>query len=296
MRTLARRSFGPIAAFLLLLVFVLNAQDQKQTDSPETVSVRVSIRDPLNSVISRGLTKDNFKIYEDKIEQTIDSSKQQADPISLGIVLDISSSMKHDNNLNKISAAISRLLRRKNAEDEYFVITFSETAQIQPIPNNVLPPEALVNKKGGDTALFDAVYLGLEQLKQSKRDRKALIIIANGEDNSSRHKPIEIRKLASESDTQINAILKQGMMGSNEIMEIVSLTGGSFFAPYNFSETEYYVDLIYRALQNQYIISYSPTNRNHDGKWRKITVKLNPPPDYPKVIISAREGRYAPKK
>jgi Ca-activated chloride channel homolog len=294
MRAYVRLSFGCIAAFSLCLVFALQAQDQNSTNPSEPVSVRVSVRDPQDRLIG-GIKKERFRIYEDKIEQSITSFSSQSGLISLGLVCDISRSMK--DNAAKMKAAITRLLRSSNAEDEYFLITFSESARIQPMTVETLQSEALIQKKETLTALLDAVYLGIDRLNQSKHGQKALIIISDGEDNNSSYSRTQVQAFAGESDVQVYAIGEQGMLGygRNEIQKIVNLTGGRSFFPYSFSEIDYYLDLITSELHNQYLLRYSPTNKNHDGKWRKITVKLDAPPDSPKYTIRAREGRYAPK-
>jgi Ca-activated chloride channel homolog len=288
-----RAFFVCIAAFSLCLVFILNAQDQKPTDLPETVSVRVSVRDPQNRLIG-GIKKERFRIYEDKVEQTITSFSPQAAPISLGLVWDISRSMK--DSVTKAKAVVTRLLRSRDKEDEYFLITFNESARIQPITDETLETDLAIEKSSGSTALRDAVYLGLDRLKQSKHNQKALIIISDGEDNSSQYSPAQMREFAGESDVQVCIIGEQGMLGygRNEIQKIVNLTGGRSYFPYSFSELNYYIDLITAELRNQYLLRYSPTNKNHDGKWRKITVKLDAPPGSPKFTIRAREGHYAP--
>jgi Ca-activated chloride channel homolog len=213
MSAYVRLSFGCIVAFSLCLVFALQAQDQDQnsTNPSKTVSVRVSVSDPQARLIG-GIKKERFRIYEDKIEQSITNFSSQSSPISLGLVWDISRSMK--DNAAKVKAAITRLLRSSNAEDEYFLITFSESAKIQPITVETLQSEAPIHKKETLTALRDAVYLGLDRINQSKHDQKALIIISDGEDNNSSYSRTQAQAFAEESDVLVYAIGEQGMLGS----------------------------------------------------------------------------------
>ncbi len=265
----------------------------------ETVFVKVSVTDPLNRFVV-GLEKDNFKLFEEKVQQSIRYFVQQAAPISVGIIFDVSGSMKANNNINSAKSAIVRFLQSANPEDEFFLITFNQmptlvtgfTNETSAIQNQIA-----FRNPGGRTAVYDAVYMGLEQMKSAKNDKKALILITDGEDNSSRYTPAELREFARESDVQIYGIGEEGQLGygRSEIQTIVSMTGGRAFFPENFNELDYYIDLIHSELRNQYVLGYVPSNKAHDGKWRKIQVKLDPPPGLPRLIVHAREGYYAPK-
>ena len=265
----------------------------------ETVFVKVSVTDPLNRYVT-GLEKEHFKIYEDKVEQTINHFTQESAPVSVGIIFDVSGSMKTNNNIQKAKNAIVRFLESGNPADEYCLITFNErTSLIQSFTHQstTIRSEMALKQAGGRTAMYDAVYMGLDEIKGGKNEKKALILITDGEDNSSRYSISEVREFAKESDVQIYAIGEQGELGYGRglIQNIVSLTGGRSFFPNNFNELDYYIDLIHAELRNQYILGYSPTNKAHDGKWRKIQVKLDPPEGLPKLIVHAKEGYYAPK-
>jgi len=106
-----------------------------------------------------------------------------------------------------------------------------------------------------------------------------------------------VRDFAKESDTQIYAVGEQGELGYGRslIQNIVGLTGGRSYFPNNFNELDYYIDLIHAELRHQYVLGYNPTNTAHDGKWRKIQVKLEPPPGLPKLFVRAKEGYFAAK-
>jgi Ca-activated chloride channel family protein len=284
----------------------LQAQTKKPAETPlfkvdvETVFVKVSVTDPLNRYVT-GLEKEHFKIYEDKVEQTISQFSQQSAPISVGLIFDVSASMKDNNNIKKAKGAISRFLQSGNPEDEYFLITFNQkTTLVQSFTaqSSALLNDVAFQKPGGRTAMYDAVYMGLDQIKDAKNEKKALIIITDGEDNSSRYSPSEVREFAKESDVQIYAIGEEGKLGygRSEIQSLVSLTGGRTFFPNNFNELDYYIDLVHAELRTQYVLGYVPTNKAHDGKWRKIKVQLDAPEGLPKLIVHAKEGYYAPKE
>jgi Ca-activated chloride channel homolog len=264
-----------------------------------TVFVKVSVTDYLNRYVT-GLEEEHFKIYEDKVEQSITHFNLEHAPVSVGIIFDVSSSMKDNSNIKKAKKAIVRFLQSGNPKDEYFLVTFNQkTTLVQSFTSqsSSLQNEAALQKPGGRTALYDAVYLGLDQIKGAQNDKKALILVTDGEDNSSRYSFSEVREFAKESDVQIYGIGQEGNLnyGRLEITNIVSLTGGRAFFPRSFNELDYYIDLIHSELRNQYLLGYSPTNKTHDGKWRRIRVMLDPPKGLPKLTIHAREGYYAPK-
>jgi len=304
MRIFFRASLGFIAIVSMGIAVSLVGQDQPSSTtrikvSVETVFVKVSVTDPLDRYVT-GLEKGNFKVYEDKIEQNISYFNTENAPISVGIIFDVSSSMKENSNIKKAKKAIVRFMDTGNPEDEYFLITFNQktnlmlsfTDQSAPLLN-----DTAVQKPGGRTAIYDALYMGLDMIKRGKNDKKALILITDGEDNSSRYSPSEVREFAKETDIPIYGIGQEGNLdyGHKEIVSIVSITGGRAFFPRSFSELDYYIDLVHSELRSQYLLGYNPTNKSHDGKWRRIQVKLDAPEGLPRLTVHAKEGYYARK-
>jgi len=268
--------------------------------SVDNVFVQVAVSDPLGRYVT-GLKKENFHIFEDKVEQTIIHFSRQEAPVSVGIVFDVSSSMKDNDNIKKAKNAITRFLQSMNPEDEAFLITFNEQSNLtQRFTDQIgtLRSALAQVKPSGKTAIYDAVYMGLDHIRRGKNEKKALVLITDGEDNSSRYSSVELREFARESNVQVYGIGEPGVLGYGfaEIQNIVGLTGGRVFFPNSFNDLDYYIDLIHSELRNQYLVGYSPTNNVHDGKWRKITVRLDAPPGLPKLAVRAREGYYAPKK
>ena len=305
MKTHGRFKRWLIVSILLLFSFALKAQIKKLSPPPvfkvnvEVVFVKVSVTDPQDRYVT-GLEKEHFRVFEDNIEQDITHFNQQAAPISAGIIFDVSASMKDNNNIRKAKNAISRFLQSGNPVDEYFLITFNHKTKLARAftdKSASLQNEAAFQKPGGTTALYDAVYMGLDQIKSGNHDKKALIIITDGEDNSSRYSSAEIREFAKELDVQIYFIGQQGPEGTGraQIQNIVNLTGGRAFFPQNFNELDYYIDLIHAELRSQYVLGYMPANIIRDGKWRRIRVKLDAPQGLPKLVVKAKEGYYAPK-
>ena len=301
-----RKSTSYFVIFFLTFAFLGFAAQKPERKKPplfkvgvETVFVKVSVSDPLNRYVT-GLEKEHFKIFEDNVEQEIVHFEQQEAPISVGIIFDISGSMKTNANIQKAKSSIARFLESGNPKDEYLLITFNEqTKLVRDFSQSAssLQNDVVFQKPGGDTALYDAVYMGLSYVREGINDKKALILITDGEDNSSRYSPSEVREFAKESDVQIYAIGELGEYGYglSVIEKIVSITGGRAFFPNNFSELDYYIDLIHAELRNQYVLGYRPSNQVHDGKWRRIKVKLDAPKGLPKLSVNAREGYYAPK-
>jgi Ca-activated chloride channel family protein len=294
-----------VAATMLLGLRLQAQESKKPADKPlfrvgvETVFVKVSVTDPLNRYVT-GLEKEHFKVFEDKVEQQVVHFTQESAPISVGIIFDVSGSMKDNNNIQSAKNAISRFLLAGNPEDEYFLVTFNQkTTLVQSFTHqsSAVQNEASWKQPGGRTALYDAVYMGLNNIRAGKNEKKALILITDGEDNSSRYSAAEVREFAKESDVQIYGIGEEGKLGygRSEIQNIVGITGGRAFFPNNFNELDYYIDLVHAELRNQYILGYTPTNKTHDGKWRRIRVKLEAPAGLPKLLVHAKEGYYAPK-
>lgn len=297
--------FALLSLGILLFTLAVADQDKLPRKPPvfrvdvETVFVNVSVSDPLNRYVT-GLSKENFSVFEDKVEQEIVHFEQESAPISVGIVFDISGSMKENANIKKAKSAIARFLDFGRPEDEYLLITFNQSTKLVrdfSQKASTLQNDIVFQKPGGNTSLYDAVYMGLSYVMEGSNEKKALILITDGEDNSSRYSAREIREFAKESDVQIYSIGQLGNMGYGMpiIRDIVGITGGRAFFPNNFNELDYYIDLIHAELRNQYVLGYRPSNQAHDGKWRRIQVKLDAPEGLPKLKVHAREGYYAPE-
>ncbi len=286
-----------------LLSLKLSGQDGNQIKKPlfrvgvETVFVHVSVTDPMNRIIT-GLGMDSFTLYEDKVEQNISFFHEGPAPVSVGILFDVSGSMRDNGNLDAARQALSSFIANSDPEDEYFLLTFNEKPRLAidfTREGASIPNEVAFRQPGGRTALYDAVYLGLTKMREAHNDRKALILISDGEENSSRYPLSEIMELAKESGAQIYSIGEPGKLGygRSEIESIVELSGGRAFFPGSFSELEYYIDLIHCELRNQYVLGYNPSHKDHDGKWRRIRIKLDAPEGLPKLAVRARKGYIA---
>lgn len=265
----------------------------------DTVFINVSVTDPLNRYVI-GLEREHFKIYDERVEQDIVHFARESAPVSIAVVFDVSGSMKANGNIEKARSAISRFVSSANPVDEFCLVTFNQQAKLaSPFGRDIgnLRSEIAFRQPGGHTALHDAVYMGLEQMKSARHAKKALILISDGEDNSSRYSFTEVKDFARESDVQIYAIGEEGKLGygRSQIQNIVSLTGGRAFFPDSFNELDYYIDLVMAELRNQYIVGFTPDHKVKDGRWRRLRVKLEPPAGLPRLVVHARQGYFAPR-
>ena len=232
--------------------------------------VPVTVVDSYNRYIP-GLEVANFTLYEDKIQQPISYFSNNPLPISAGIILDISGSMT--DNIASARDAVKTFLIDRVVGDECFFMTFNEKLRI--VQDFTTRPEfidlAFVSPKGY-TALFDAIYLGLEKMREAVNIRRALIIITDGEDNRSRYTLTEIKEAAVESDIQVYVIQQRNEYGHSILESIAAATGGKVFQPYSLDQLNYYVDLINLELRNQYILGYTPADRS--GHKIKVTSQV----------------------
>ncbi len=264
----------------------------------DLVVVRVTVTDPLNRYVV-GLEPDHFRLFENKVEQKITHFSNAVSPVSVGIILDISGSMS--DNILSARNSIVRFLKQGDVLDEYFLITFNDRTAIKhdftSRKENIQNQITFADPKGR-TALFDALYLGLEKIREARNEKKALIIITDGEDNRSRYTFSEVKEFAKESDVQIYVIGERGNLeyGRAIISQITRLTGGRAFFPSNFKQLDYFVDLIHTELRNQYVLGFTSSDPQKDGQWRRLRIRLDPPDGLPRLSVRAREGYFAPNR
>lgn len=296
--------FGRITAFLLCTAVSLNSQNLQNgktipNEPMNPVNVWVSVTDSQNRFFL-GLKKENFAIYENNRRQSITSFDHPSVQTSIGIILDISNSMRNGSTLKEAQNTITRILETAGGKDEYFIVVFDrEIRIISPVADLNLKQKNKeeIIKSRRRSAIYDAIYAGLDHCRQINRDKKALILITDGEDNTSRHSRSEIFKYAGNSDVMIYAIMEGSRLGygSYRIQDLANTTGGKIFIINTFSNLDYFMKLIQAELHNQYLLRYTPTNKKHDGKWRKIRVEVKAPKGIPNLTVRAREGYFAPK-
>jgi len=267
--------------------------------------VNVTVTDPYNRLVT-GLDQDNFRVYEDNVEQEVTTFSAEDVPISIGVIFDFSGSMS--NKVDKAREAAVEFFKTANPQDEFFLVTFNERAELtSTFTNSVedLQSRMMMTAPKGRTALLDAIYLGLSQMRGAHNAKRALLILSDGGDNHSRYNENDIKRLVKEADTQLYAIgiydplgyrnrTIEELNGPSLLTELTELTGGRVFAVEHLNDLPDIASKIGMELRNQYVLGYKPTNRVHDARWRKIKVKLRAPKGLPPLTVYSKTGYYAP--
>ena len=269
----------------------------------EIALINVSVTDPYGRLVT-GLEQSNFRVFEDGVEQEIVRFSGEDVPISIGVIFDMSGSMA--DKLEKSRLAAVQFFRTANPQDEFLLINFNDRAQLaSPFTASVedLQSRLMFTAARGQTALLDGIYLGLSEMKGAHNTKKALLIISDGGDNHSRYTETDIRKYAREADVQIYAIglydagggpTVEEKLGPSLLAELTEMTGGRTFGVTSMGDMPDIASKISMELRNQYVVGYRPANHTHDGKWRKVKIKLRPPKGLPPLTVYARTGYYAP--
>lgn len=298
---------GAVLRGLLSLAFLsaVYLSAQKIVVDTTLVVIPVTVTDPMNRFVL-GLEKKDFSIFEDGIEQKITHFSGEDAPLSVGILFDTSGSM--DLKTDTSHSAVSELLKTMNAQDEMFLIQFSDKPEVvQEFTSQTKDIEDRMKtlKTGGLTALLDSVELGVREMKKAKNPRKALVVVSDGGDNNSRYTATDIKDVVKEADTQIYAmgvfepnffpqLSAEVVSGPRLLAQIADQTGGRAFGASQFSQLPGIAEKIAIELRNQYVLAYSPTNSERDGRYRKVEVKMRQPKGLPALKARWRLGYYAP--
>lgn len=309
-----------------LALLVLLARDEVPAQSAprpaafrtnaQMVLVPVTVTDHNGKTIE-GLRAEDFKVFEDQIPQQIASFTGEDAPCSVGLVLDISGSMR--DTLGAAKSVTESFFRTANSDDEFLLLTVSTQPEVtQGFSRDIAALEENIEtaKPGGMTALIDTAYLGLNGMRKAKQPRRALLILSDGMDNYSRYSKSELMRAALEADVQVYTIIMgnssdgtatgaalfrpslvgkpidqaRSHVGPNLLEELSDRTGGLHFRARNDAEAKEAAIKAARALRNEYIIGYQPTGSGLSGKWHRVHVKST----VPKVNVYARNGYYAP--
>jgi Ca-activated chloride channel family protein len=252
------------------------------------VLVPVTVVDRRGAIVN-GLSGDAFTLTEDQVQRPICSFSEEDEPVSIGIVLDLSGSMKGV--LNTAKESLRTLMNEANPADEAFLNVVSTRPRTYSgftrDFDEVLSKVAL-ESAGGDTALFDTIQDSLKKLRSGAHTRKALLVISDGMDNHSRYSKGDLLGRAIESDTQIytlaisntaTATLKpiervEASRGLLFLDELAAKTGGISFVVRDRTDIRKAAASIGQALRNQYTIGYVPGGDGRSGQWRRIKVKV----------------------
>jgi len=285
-----------------------NDKDTLIVDAVE-VNLPVSVLDKDGHPVD-GLKQENFQVFEDKVPQTIKTFRHEDIPLSVGLVIDNSGSMR--NKRERVNSAALAFARESNPDDETFIVNFDDSAYLEQDFTASIGDlvDALDNIDArGETALYDAIYLSADHLKSGKKDKKAILLITDGEDNVSKYKFEKVVDILRQSKVTLYAIglleeddQRGGLFhpppskkAKSDLIKFAEITGGQAFFPKNLDEVEDITKRIAHDIRNHYTITYQPTNANLDGTYREITVKVTPPKNMGKITLHAKPGYYAPK-
>jgi Ca-activated chloride channel homolog len=268
----------------------------------DLVLVPVTITDPMNRLVT-GLDKENFQLFEGGTNQEIKTFSSEDAPVSLGVIFDSSGSMA--SKMDRAKDAVVEFFKTANPQDEFFMISFSDEPEVvNDFTSSVddIQSKLVFTVPRRRTALLDAIYMGVTKMRQAKYAKKALLIISDGGDNHSRYTESEIKAQVKEADVMVYAIgiydryfpTEEERLGPALLGEIAELSGGRAFTVDNPNDLADVATKIGIELRNQYVLGYRPAKIVHDGKWRKIKVKLMPPKGLPPLRVYARTGYYAP--
>jgi Ca-activated chloride channel family protein len=274
------------------------AEDKPIAISTNLVSLQVSVTDK-EGRFAAGLDRGTFAVYEDGVRQEISFFSEHDEPAAVGVVLDVSGSMAGAK-IERAREALRRFIQTSHEEDEYFLIGFNQYPQL--LLEGSPGSEAMAARISGiephgATALYDAVAFGLGEIKRSRLQKRALIVISDGEDNRSRLGVGDVRRMLRESDVTVYTVLTGPLLPrSNAGMvmdELASASGGKSYFPVNAEKMSEAFEHIALELRRQYSIGYTPSNLVTDGKWRRVEVKVTPPPGFPRLVARNRKGYYA---
>jgi VWFA-related protein len=268
------------------------------------VLVPVSVYDSTNHPVT-GLEKEHFKVFDDRVEQKVTHFAMEDEAVAVGLVLDTSGSMGPK--LRRSRQAAAMFFQTANPDDEFFLVEFNDQPKlVVPLTKHTdqIENRLLFTQSRGRTALLDAVMLALHEVKKSAKKRKALLIISDGGDNSSRYSEGEVRNRVREGDVLIYAIgvfepfgsrgrTPEESGGPGLLTDIAEQTGGRHF-PADTYELPDIAAKIGIEMRNRYVLGFSPTDTQRDGRYHKVQVKVVPPKGLPALRASWRLGYYAP--
>ena len=251
-----------------------------------------------------GLNPDNFRVFEDKVEQKLAVFKREDIPVSMGLVVDNSGSMRDKR--PKVNAAALTLVEASNPQDEAFVVNFNDDFYLDldkdftsSIPELKEALERIDSR--GSTALYDAVIGSLDHVQKGTKDKKVLLVITDGEDNTSHNSLEKTIKEIQKTDTVIYTIgllseesRKSAKRAKRALEEVARSSGGLAFFPENLTDVRTICQQVARDIRNQYTLAYYPTNTQRDGTFRAVRVEVIPPHGRGKLQARTRNGYYAP--
>jgi Ca-activated chloride channel homolog len=294
-----------IAALCGLAGLGLWAADKPAADQPAVIRVDtrlvvlpVTVMDKSGHLVTN-LPETAFQVFENGVPQHIKVFRREDVPVSMGLVIDNSGSMRDKR--AKVEAAALTLVKASNPQDEVFIVNFNDEAFLdKDFTNNIKDLQeglARIDSRGG-TAMRDAIRMSIDHLKEkAKRDKKVLVVVTDGNDNSS---GISLESLVKTSQDSGVLIYTVGLLSEEERREakrakraleaLAEATGGEVYFPKDLSDVGRVADQVAHDIRNQYTLGYSPTDVALDGSYRQIKVTASAPN---RPVVRTRSGYYA---
>lgn len=295
---------------------VAHAQEVAKNSSPDTritvdvrlVNLNVTVTDKRGQAYT-ALKADNFRVYDNGVAQLIHHFNTEDVPFSMGLVLDRSGSMFMM--MREVYQAAFHTITNGKVEDEFFIAAFNEQSRIEQdfsTDRSALEQTLRRIEAGGATALYDAILEAVDHIQQGRHDKKALLVVTDGADNSSTHRFAEVLERARKESVALYIV---GMFdkwslvaeGTNEnhlkksLTQLAEATGGEAYFPRNIKECEQACITVACELRQQYALGYYPSLQLQDGSWHKLEVRLSLDKDMRDLELKARTraGYYAPR-
>jgi VWFA-related protein len=251
-----------------------------------------------------GLKQENFRVMEDKVEQKMSVFKREDIPVSMGLVIDNSGSMRDKR--PRVNEAALTLVQTSNPNDEAFVVNFNDDYYLDldkdftsSIPELKEALERIDSR--GSTAFYDALIGSMDHAKKGHKDKKVLLAVTDGEDNASRNTLEKTIREIQKSNVVIYTIglfsdedKKNRKKATRALKEIADASGGVAYFPENVADVHSICEQVAKDIRNQYTLAYYPTNARKDGTYRAVSVEVIPPRGHGKLIARTRNGYYAP--
>ena len=273
----------------------------------DLVVLHVTVADDRGQFVP-DLQQGNFRVFEQNVEQKISFFSRQDIPVTMGLVIDNSGSMREKR--EQVNAAAMTFVRTSNPQDEAFVVNFNDEYYLDTEGDFTSDQRDLNDALGridtrGSTALYDAVIGSLGHIKKGHKDKRVLLLVTDGDDDASQKTFEDTIKAAEQSNVTIYTIgvfsqddrehEKRMVRHSKKVLEeLAEATGGEAYFPENLSQVTPICEQVAREIRNQYTIGYYPTNTAKDGTFRTVQLKVIPPNGRGKLSVRTRTGYYAP--
>jgi len=276
--------------------------------SVDLVVLHVTITNDAGQFVG-DLKKSDFRVLENKVEQNISVFSREDVPVTMGLVIDNSGSMREKR--EQVNSAAMTFVKTSNPQDEAFVVNFNDEYYLDTDGDFTSDPKDLNNALSridtrGSTALYDAVIGSLDHLKKGHKDKHVLLVVTDGDDDASRKTLADTMKAAEQSNAAIYAIgvfsaddrkndKKMVRKSTRELKELADVTGGMAYFPETLDDVKPICEQVARDIRNQYTVGYYPTNASKDGTFRPVQVQLVASEGHGKLSVRTRTGYYAQK-